>query len=44
MSVEACDRRERDIGMSTKGKASRWLNLIAPGPVDHMALATHNKH
>ncbi len=47
MSVETCARlirqgmarRERDVVMSAKGKAGRWLKLIAPGLVDRLASA-----
>jgi short-subunit dehydrogenase len=46
MSVEQCARliidgalaRKREIVMSAKGKLGRWLKLIAPGVVDHIAL------
>ncbi len=51
MSVETCARliregaarRQRDIVMSAKGKAGRWLKLIAPGLVDRMARAALNR-
>jgi short-subunit dehydrogenase len=51
MTVEACARlivdgaeaRRRDIVMSAKGKAGRWLKLIAPGLVDRLALKALNQ-
>lgn len=51
MSVETCAgliargmaRRERDIVMSAKGKASRWMKLLAPALVDRLALAALKK-
>ncbi len=47
MSVETCarliregtQRRQRDIVMSSKGKLSRWMKLIAPSLVDRLAWA-----
>jgi len=46
MSVETCARlivegaeaRRRDIVMTARGKAGRWLKLVAPGLVDRLAL------
>ena len=51
MSVETCadlivkgmNTRQRDIVMSTKGKLSRWLKLLAPRLVDRLALAALKK-
>lgn len=51
MTVETCARlivdgaeaRRRDIVMSAKGKAGRWLKLIAPGLVDRLALKALNQ-
>jgi short-subunit dehydrogenase len=51
MSIETCARlirqgmarRDRDIVMSAKGKASRWLKLIAPRLVDRLAAAALNR-
>lgn len=51
MSVETCARlildgteaRTRDIVMSAKGRAGRWLKLIAPGLVDRLALKALNQ-
>ncbi|HEX8614959.1 MAG TPA: SDR family oxidoreductase [Telluria sp.] len=47
MSVEECarlildgmERRRREVVMTAKGKAGRFLKLIAPGMVERMALA-----
>jgi short-subunit dehydrogenase len=47
MSVETCARlivegmarREREVVMTAKGKAGRWLKLVAPARVEAMALA-----
>ena len=47
MSVEQCarlivdgmNRRRREVVMTPKGKAGRWLKLIAPGLVEKLALA-----
>ncbi len=52
MSVETCARliikgseaRRRDVVMSAKGKLGRWLKLIAPRLVDHLALKALNQH
>jgi len=51
MSVETCaqlivkgmNTRQRDIVMSTKGKLSRWIKLLAPSLVDRLALAALKK-
>lgn len=51
MTVETCARlildgataRRRDIVMSAKGKAGRWLKLIAPALVDRLALKALNR-
>jgi short-subunit dehydrogenase len=47
MSVEECarlildgmNRRTREVVMTAKGRAGRWLKLIAPGLVEKLALA-----
>lgn len=47
MTVETCAqlilrglaKRDREVVMSAKGKAGRWLKLIAPGRVEALALA-----
>jgi short-subunit dehydrogenase len=37
--VDAMNRRQREVVMSFKGKAGRYLKLVAPGLVDRLALA-----
>jgi short-subunit dehydrogenase len=32
-------RRRREVVMTAKGKVGRWLKLLVPGLVDHMAMA-----
>ena len=47
MSTEACarliitgmDKRQREVVMTAKGKAGRWLRLLVPGLVEKLALA-----
>jgi short-subunit dehydrogenase len=51
MSVQTCarlmlaaiDARKRELVMTAKGKAGRWLKLLAPAWVDRMALKALNK-
>ena len=38
--VEAMKRRQRELVMTLKGKATPWLKLIAPGLVDRIAAAS----
>ncbi len=35
--LEAADARKRQVVMTARGKAGRWLSLVAPGVVDQMA-------
>ena len=37
--VQAMERRQRELVMTLKGKATPWLKLIAPGLVDRIAAA-----
>ena len=37
--IDAMVRRKREVVMTFKGKWGRWVKLMAPGLVDHMALA-----
>ena len=37
--VDGMNRRQREVVMSFKGKAGRYLKLVAPGVVDRLALA-----
>ena len=47
MSTETCarliikgmDKRQREVVMTAKGKAGRWLRLLVPGLVEKLALA-----
>jgi short-subunit dehydrogenase len=37
--IEGMERRQREVVMTAKGKAGRFLKLVAPGLVEDMALA-----
>jgi short-subunit dehydrogenase len=41
--VRAMERRQRMLVMSFKGKAGRWVKLVAPALVDRMAAAAVRK-